>query len=147
MSGLCCRFLQLAAGCGAYQKLVECDRQSTDSLPGCVEHGVRYCRCRPDNTKLTQTFDAERVDDGIAFRDEEDVNIMHVCVNGDVVLRQIVIHEASELLVHHALLFEGHADAPHDSTHNLTSRRFRIQDAAARNSGNDTSDLDYSQVL
>src|SRR5262245_7835259 len=64
-----------------------------------------------------------------------------------MVLRQIVIHEASELLVDHALLFEGHADTPDDSTHDLTSRRFRIQDAAAGNSGDDTRDLNYSQVL
>src|SRR5262245_59791661 len=141
------RFLRLASGRCAYQKLVECDRQSTDSLSGCMEHGVSYCRRCPDDTKLTQTFDAEWVDDGIPFLDEEHVDIMHVCVDGDVVLRQIVIHETSELLVYHALLLEGHADAPDDSTHDLTSRRFRIEDAAACNGGNDTRDLNCSQVL
>ncbi len=40
---------------------------------------------------------------------------LHIRIDGDVILRQIVVYEASEVLVNHALLFQGHADAPDDA--------------------------------
>src|SRR5262245_34502735 len=71
---------------------------------------------------------------------------MDIGVDGHMVLGEIVVHEASELLIHYAFLVESHADAPHDSTHDLASRRFWIEDASTGNRGNDTRNLDRAEV-
>src|SRR5262249_16857223 len=72
---------------------------------------------------------------------------MHICVDRHVVLREVVIHKTSELLIHHAYFVESHADAPYDSTHDLTSGRLRIQNTSARNSADYAQNLDCAEVF
>src|SRR5262245_40755924 len=112
-----------------------------------MENGVGDRRGYADDADFPQAFSAERIDDRIVLFNEDHVNLTYVGVDGDVILGQIVVYEASEVLVHHALFFQRHADAPDNAAHNLTPRRLGIQDAPAGDGADDARDADYAQVL
>jgi hypothetical protein len=112
-----------------------------------VKDGIGDCRCYTNKAGLSQAFRAERIDDQIVFFDEDHVDVVDVRINRHVIIRETVVHEASEPLVHQALLLQRHADAPDDSPHDLTARSFRIQDASACHRGDDARYLDRAQVF
>ena len=58
-----------------------------------------------------------------------------------------MIHEAAEHVVDHALLFEGHADAPDDAADDLAARGLRVQDLAGRDRVHDPGDANDAEVL
>ena len=64
--------------------------------------------------------------------DEDHVDIVDVGVHRHVVLGEIVVHEAAELVVEHASPPERHADAPDHAAHDLAARGLGIEDAAGR---------------
>src|SRR5262245_17648825 len=129
------------------QQLVERDRQIANALAGRVEDGVGDRRRYAHDADFAQSLGAERVDDRIVLFDEDHINLIYVGVHGDVILRQIVVYETSEVLVHHALFFQRHADAPDNAAHNLTPGRLGIQDTPAGDGADDARDADYAQVL
>src|SRR5262245_58344597 len=101
-------------------------------MPGRMIDGIGN-RCGYTNyPEFAEAFGAERIDDGIMLFDEDHVDISNIRIHRYVIFRKVMVDEASEPLVHHAFFLQSHADAPHHSTDNLTSRRLWIQDASRR---------------
>src|SRR3712207_5023578 len=87
--------------------------------------------CSSDLPQLAHALDAERVDDGVLLLDEQRLDLVHVGVDGDVVVLEVRVHDAPEAVVYLGRLLQGHADAPHDAPYLLAVRRLRVDDTAA----------------
>jgi hypothetical protein len=117
----------------ASQQLVRRYRQVSDAFAGGMRDCISDGRGHADDTDLTQSLGAERVDDLVRFLNEDHLDVVNVGVNRDVVVREVVGHEPSEGMVDHTLSFQGRADAHDDGPHDLTPRRLHIENAAGRN--------------
>src|SRR5262249_39171375 len=78
---------------------------------------------------LTDAFDTERVDRRVLLVDEDHVDGPYVGVHGDMIVREIVGHEAAEPVVGRGLLMQRHADATHHGAKDLAGRKLGIEDA------------------
>src|SRR6266446_8597588 len=67
-------------------QLVERDRQVPHACTGRVVDRVCYGRRNPDDADLTETLDAQRLDDLIRFVDEDHLDAVHVRIYGHMIL-------------------------------------------------------------
>src|SRR5215211_5298588 len=74
---------------------------------------------RASNADLADAFDAERVDVRIVFVDEDRLKRRHVCIDRNVVLRQVGVHDATRAPVDDGMLMEGEGDAPDHAAEEL----------------------------
>src|SRR5437016_1947169 len=71
------------------QELVRRDGQVPDALARRVEDGAGdRCR-RPHEADLPQSFGPERIHDVVLFVDEDHLDIAHIGVHGQVILREV----------------------------------------------------------
>src|SRR4030095_1953222 len=116
----------LKSGAASHQ-LVERDRQVSDALPRCVEHGIGNRGRDADDTYLAKAFGSERAHDLVLLFDEDHIDVMDIGVDGHVIFPEAVVHESSKGLIDNALLFERHPDSPDHATKNLTARGRRVE--------------------
>jgi len=57
----------------------------------------------PDDADLAQALGAEGIDDLVVLVDEDHVGVVHVCVHGEVIVGEVVGHEAADGVVEHAV--------------------------------------------
>src|SRR5262249_29300345 len=129
------------------QQLVESDRKVPDAPAGRVIDRVRDGGADADNADLAQALGAEGIDDLVVLIDEDHVDVMHVRVHREVIVREIVSHEAADGVVEHAFFLECHADTPDDRPDDLAASGLGTQDAAAGNRANDPSDRHRAELF
>src|SRR5262245_46005715 len=112
-----------------------------------MEYRIRDRRGRAYDPKFTEALHAERIHDRVALLDENHVDIAHVSVDGHVILGEIVVDEASKLLIDDAFFLQSHTDPPDDATNDLTARCLGVQNAAASDRADDPRDPDRSKVI
>jgi len=61
-----------------------------------------------DDPDLAQSLDAKRVDVRVRFVDEDHVDVVNICIHGNVVLGDVRVHDPAEAVIHHRLLVQGH---------------------------------------
>ena len=72
------------------------------------------------------------IDDLVVLLDEDDVDVVDIGVDRDVILGEVVVHEAAEARDRARLLLQRHADAPDDAAEDLAARGLRVEDPARR---------------
>src|SRR5215470_7352423 len=112
-----------------------------------MEYGIRDRCGRANDPEFTEALHAEGVDDRVMLLDENHVDFVYVGVDGHVIRGEIVVHEASKLVIDDAFFFQGHTDAPDDGTDDLTARRLGVQDATCSDRADDSRDPDRSQII
>ena len=60
--------------------------------------------------------------------DEDHLDLVHVGVHRHVVLGDVGVHDAAELVIDQRLLVQRHADPPHHAAHDLAVRRLGVED-------------------
>src|SRR5688572_24474668 len=113
------------------QQLVRRDGQLADAPARGVEDRVGDGRGDADHPQLAHALDPERVDDRVLLLDEQRLDLVHVGVDGDVVVLQVRVHDAAVTVVYLGRLLQGHADAPDDAADLLTVRSLRVDYLAA----------------
>src|SRR5207253_8001234 len=99
------------------------------------------------NADFPQSFRPQRVDDLVPFLHEDHLDVVHVGVHRNVILREVVVHETSEGVVEETLLFEGRADAADDGAEHLAPRRLRIEDTPGGDGTDNAGNLDSAEVF
>jgi len=109
------------------KQLVRRNWQVSDAFAGRVEDSIGDSCRHADGADLTQPLGAERVSGLILFLNEDDLDVVHIGVDRDVVVRQVVGHEPAKGVVSDALLFQRRANAHDDQAEDLAPRRLRVQ--------------------
>lgn len=114
------------------QKHVRRDRQVPYPSSGGVKDRIGHGCPRSGDSNFPNPFGSQWVDMGVLFVHTEGIHIAHVCVRGDVIPGQVVVHPAAQLLVHHGVLVKSQADSPPHAADQLAPCCLRIQDPAAK---------------
>jgi len=80
-------------------QLLERDREVAHAFAGRVIDRVGDRRRNTDDADLHQALDAQRVDDRIRLVDEDHLDVVHVGVHRYVVLGDIGVHDAAEVVI------------------------------------------------
>src|SRR4029077_11299686 len=100
-------------------QFIESDRQVPDALARCVIDRVGDGGGDTDDTNLTYALDAERIDAVIDLIDEDHPDVVHVGIHGHMILGDVGIHDATEIVIDQRLFVQCHADTPHHAAHDL----------------------------
>src|SRR6516165_9648678 len=73
--------------------------------------------------------------------------ILDISVHWHMVLGNVGVHDATEVVVDQCLFMEGHANPPDHAPDDLTGRGFRIDDATGRNRVNNARYADDAELL
>src|SRR4051812_14660768 len=119
------------------QQLINGDRQVPNALSGRVINRVGNGGCDADDADLPDALDAERIDGFVPLVDEDDLDVVHVCVHRDMILGDVGVHDAAEAVIDERLLVQRHADAPDHGAHDLAGGGLRVQAAAGRDRADD----------
>src|SRR5262245_53128932 len=112
-----------------------------------MEYRIRDRCGRAHDPQFTEALHAERIHDRVPLLDENHVDIWYVSVDGHVILGQIVVHEASTLLIDDAFFLQGRTDSTDDATNDLTACCLGVQDATSGDRADDARDPDRSKVI
>src|SRR4029077_16337452 len=64
-----------------------------------------------------------------------------------MVLGDVCVHDPAQSVIDLGFLMQSHADAPYDTTHDLTMRCFGVEDASGSNGVDDTGDADHTELF
>jgi hypothetical protein len=101
------------------------------ALAGGVEDGVADGGRGADHADLAESFDPHRVQQGVWFVDEVDLDGADVGIDGDGIFLEGRVDESAEARIHLAALPQSCADAPNHPAAQLAGRGDRAGDAAA----------------
>src|SRR5262245_16105054 len=127
--------------------LVDCYRKVAHTFSSSVIDSIGDSSRNSDNTNLAHAFDSQRVNSSIRLFNEDDPDILHISVHWHMVLGDVGVHNATEIVVDQRLFMEGHADSPDHAPHDLTGGGFRIDDATGRDRVNNTRYADGAELL
>src|SRR5262245_28112371 len=85
-----------------------------------------------DNSNLAHALDSHQVNLAVRLFDEDGLDVVHVGMHRHMVLGNVRVHHAAEVVVDQRLFVEGHADPPDHAPHNLTGGGFRTTTRVTR---------------
>src|SRR6185437_1178839 len=86
-------------------------------------------------------FHAEGTDLFVLLIGKDDIDLLDVGMGGNVIFGEIMVHDATDTVVHEGLLVKRHADTHHNAAENLAACGLRVEDSAR---GHCTYDPRYS---
>src|SRR5262249_29885296 len=128
-------------------ELVERDRQVANAFAGRVINRIGDRGSDTDDANLSHTLDTERIDDVVWLVDEDDVDIVDVSIHRHVVLGEIGVDYAPQVVINQRFLVQGHANAPDHAACNLVAGRHWVENASGGNSTDDARDANDAKLL
>jgi hypothetical protein len=129
------------------QHLVDGDRSERMRLPVAWWTALAIAAAVPTMPISPRPFTPIGLALVVVLGHEHDVDLVDVRRDRDVILGQIVVHEAAEGVIREGLLVQRHGDAPDHAAEHLAARRLRVQDPPRRPRGDDAGHPDLAELL
>ena len=97
-----------------------------------MENSIPDGRGRSDDSNLAHSFYADWIHDRIVLLDKNDLDVVYVGIDRNVILGEIVIHDAAVISIDKAFFVQRHAHSPNDATENLAAGGLGVQNSARR---------------
>ena len=129
------------------KQFIYCDWQIAYTPAGRMEYRIGDCRRRSNDTDFAHTLDTERRNFRIRLIYEDHIDILNIGMGRDMILAQVMIHEATEAIIHHRLFMQCHTKPPDNATDDLATRRLGIQNTPGRYRTYDSRHAVHTEIL